>query len=448
MSRVITDIYFAPGQGFDVRADMVFSDATKIRLDPADQRLKLKLDSSFQYPLDADLSVRPRTYQTGAVRKLLMLQCFGNIPEDTSIGFRLYDGTDEFYWDGGAWSVAAAGQWNDEATLNQNIESFDVATSREWTVVVNLVTTDPNVTPTVHCIRMLWEGTIDWQDDLLIDSLVGMLQSELTYTTDFALAPLDSDSSSFDLNDYLGETNLNVVGVGAAYDDTVDPDHLVNLLDSYDSGTKVLGLNTTLVAGNQLFLRLEVAPEIAWDTHQDFEEVSKLPQIILRDSRTQNSSNYPLAGGIGIVRKDNAAAVEIPPEKRMTFQVEAEIRTDRTRDQHRLSERFLALFEAGPSTEQGPFLRSVATDRRYRLWMINEFNAVDPRENAADLRIHTSEFSIRDAAFQFRPAVDGYGVSNLNLGHNKVDWSESEQAKLAGKPEPTTPTETFEVSGG
>ena len=42
--KVLTDFYFEPGQGFEVRPKLTFSDHTKIRLDPEDYNFKLKLE--------------------------------------------------------------------------------------------------------------------------------------------------------------------------------------------------------------------------------------------------------------------------------------------------------------------------------------------------------------------------------------------------------------------
>ena len=107
-ARVITAIWFEPSQGFDVRGSLVFSDPAKIRLDPEDFLLKLALNDDFRYPLDADVSVRTRTFEPGAVRRLEILEVFSTVPRDDvgndlgSIGLRLYDGASELFWDGAA----------------------------------------------------------------------------------------------------------------------------------------------------------------------------------------------------------------------------------------------------------------------------------------------------------------------------------------------------------
>jgi|GEM_PF-5157437 len=449
-ARVITDVCWIPGQGFDPRSGLVLSDSAKIRLDPEDHQVKLKLVDTLagpRYSTDADISARSRTYEPQAMRSLNMVQVFATTPDDTSIGLRIFDGTDEMWWDGAMWSAAGAGEWNTEAEINANLATLDV-TARKFAVVVNLATTNSKVTPAVELVKVMWEGPVDWIDDALLDSLVATFQDELQFIVDAALPPLGSATSTIDLDDYMKEgagANLNIAGVDAVFDDTLDPDHLVDLLSSYDGGTREITLSSSIPIASQPYLRLLVAPEVAWDTHQDFEEVSKLPQIILRDTNAVRSSSYPLWGTSGIVRKDTGAAVEVPPPRRMTFEVTAELRTDRTRQQHRLQEAFMRLLEEGPASEAGPFLRSRATDRRYRIWLIEEFTAVNPVENSSDLRINRVTFRVEDVAVQLSRARDTYGVLTTNLGYNRIDSLEEQEALAAEAPVPTTETEEFEV---
>lgn len=449
-SKVITDVCWVPGQGFDPRDGLVFSDTDKIRLDPEDHKLKLKLGDTLsgpRYSTDVDISARSRTYEPQSMRSLLMVQVFSETPEGTSVGLRIYDGTDEMWWDGAAWSVAGAGEWNTEAEINANVSTLDVS-ARKFAIVVNLATTDNKVTPIVELVKVLWEGPVDWIDDILLDSLVATIQDELGFVVDVALPPVSSAISNVDLDDYLSSgtgSNLNVTDVDAVFDDVNDPDHLTDLLSSYDSGTHAITLNSSVPIGAVLFIRLLVSPEVAWDTHQDFEEVSKVPQIILRDAQNVRSSSYPMWGGSGIVRKDTGAAVEIMPPRRMTYEITAELRTDRTREQHRLQEAFLRLLDEGPESEAGPFLRSRATDRRFRIWLTDEFTAVSPVDNDADLRIQRVTFRIEDVAVQLRRARDSYGVLATKLGFNRIDSVEEQEAVTAEAPVPTTETEEIEI---
>lgn len=444
-SRVITEIWWELSQGFDPRAALVLSDDAKIRLDAVDFKVKLKLDTDFEYPLDADLSARSRTYEPQAVRVLEMIQVLSTTPTGTSVGLRLFDGTDERFWGGASWDVAGLGDWNTEAEINANIGSFDVS-AKKFAIVLNLVTTDEKVTPTVEAVLVLWKGPIDWNQDVTLDSLLALFQDELTYIEDLALPPLAATSATIDLDDYTDESELDFVGADAVFDEDADPGHVTDLLSSYDAGTRVLTLSTAIPVGNRPFLRMIVRPNVAWDTHQDFGELGKLPEIVLRDTSAVRSSPYPFRSDTGIVRKDTGAGVSIPAPYRTTYEVTMEVRLDRSTTQMRLIDELIRIFVDGPASEIGPFLRSRATDRRYRLRLIDEFRAADPRVNLADVRSFVAEFRIEDVALQLSAARDVFAVQSLNLGFANVP-SESEQEAIAAEaPIPSTPPETVVVN--
>jgi hypothetical protein len=450
-SRLITEIWWEPNQGFDPRASTVLSDAAKIRLDPADFKIKLKLQDNSRYPTDADLSARSRTYRPEAVRRLLMLQLNASIPKDedgnalASVGLRLFDGTDERFWDGGAWAVAGAGDWNTEAEVNGNIEDFNVS-ARAFAVVLNLQTADDRVTPTVESVFVLWEGEVDWSQDITLDSLTATVRENAIWTEDAALPPLEADSALIDLDAYTDDSNLTVVGMDAVYDHTADPTHRTDLLQSYDAGTREITLAVSIPAGNVPYLRMRCQAVVAWDTHQDFTEVGHLPEVILGDVETVSSSPYPSGSGSGIVRKDTGAAVSVPAPYRMTYQVTMEVRTDRSREQQRLTDALLTLLVDGPADEEGPFLRSRATDRRYRIWLIDEFRAVAPTLNLSDVRTFQAEFRIQDVALNLRPAVDTFAVRSLKMSFSNISSEEERRAITNGAPVRPSAAETIEVT--
>ncbi len=451
-SRLITEIYWEPGQGFDPRADLVLSDEDKVRLDPSDYCVKLKLQSNFRFPTDTDLSARSRTYRPEAVRNLLTLQLntIQVFDEDgnalTSVGLRIYDGTDERFWNGSTWTVAGAGDWNTEDEVNQNLASFDVS-SKQFAVVLNLVTTDDRYTPSVSSVFILWEGEVDWSQDIVLDSLTQTLQEEATFASDAAFPPLEADSSSIDLNDYVDEDDLEMVDVEAAYDHDADPDHATDILDSYDAGTRVVTLTIAIPEGNRPYLRMRIRASVAWDTHQDFSEVRRLPQVILGDAEAENSAPYPFGCVSGVVRKDTFVAVTLPAPYRTTYRIVAEVLTDRSRDQLRLLDALTILLTNGPSDEVGPFLRSRATDRRYRIWLTDEFRAVTPMaSDLADVRVFRAEFRVVDVASNFAPAIDAYAVKSLNLRFNASSSEEEQRAILDDAPVRNGTVETTEIT--
>jgi hypothetical protein len=451
MDRVITEIWWEKSQGFDARAATVFSDSSKIRLDPEDHKIKLTLqESNWRYPTDTDLSVRSRTYNPEAVQQLLMLQLNSTIPVDedgvalATVKMRIYNGTNEMWWTGAAWAIAAAGEWNTEAEINANISTFDV-TSRKFAIVLNLQTLDDKVTPDVESVFILWQGEIDWSQDIILNSLTKTVQEEASYFDDAALPPLPADSTTIDLDDYVDESNLNIIDVEAVYENVSDPYHLTNLLSSYNSSTKVITLNSTMLSGGVAYIRLKVLASVAWDTQQDFTEVGNLPQVILSNTRTINSSPYSFIHSSSIVRRDTNAAVKTPAPYRMTYQVTMEVRCDRSRGQQRLLDSLITLLTDGPSSEEGPFLKSRATDRRYRLWLQSEFIAVSPETNLSDIRIFQAEFNIQDVALNLSAAVDTFAVQTLKMGFSAIQSEAEQKAIINNEPIPKTTQEVIEV---
>lgn len=444
-SRVVTEVYFEPSQGFDVRGSLTFSDATKIRLDPSDLKLKLKLNEDFRYPTDSDLSVRSRTFEPEALREILIVDLVASTPEGTSVALRIYDGTDELYWDGAAWSTAGAGDWNTEAEVNANLASLDVS-ARKFGLVFNLVTTDDRYTPSVEGAKVLWRGPIDWHDDVLIDSLTRMFADEVRYVERLALPPLEADSASIDLDDYAHEHELEFSDADTVFDEDADAAHAVDLLAGYDAGTRVLTLSSAIPAGNRPYLRMLAAPSVAWDTAQDFSELARLPSIVLRDARAVSSSRYPFRSETGVVRKDTGAAVKTSAPWRMTWEVTISVSVDRSRAQMALLDQLVALFSDGPSGEVGPFLRTRATDRRYRMRLIDEFRASDPKINLADVRTFESTFRIEDTALELSSARDMYAVTQFNLDFSAVPSDTEAAAVAADAPVPSTDAERVEVS--
>lgn len=444
VSRIITDLYWVPGQGFDARAAAVLSDATKVRLDPADFRAKLRLGSGYRYPTDADLFVRTPTARPAAVRRLLMIQVDAEVPEGTSLGLRLWDGARDLFWDGADWSVPAAGEWNTEAEVSAHLSSFPVLANRAFAVTLNLATADDRVTPEVSCVSILWEGEVDWMEDLLIDSLTATVQEEAVFPVEMALPPLPEDADSIDLDAYREEAELTFTGAEAVYDHAADPAHLTNLLASYNPGTRVLTLSEEIPEGGVPFLRLLARAQVAWDTNQDWAELGKLPQVVLRDAESASSSSYPMSADRGIVRKDTGAGVEVPAPYRSTLRIVMEVRTNRSREQARLIEAMSKLLAVGPSGEAGPFLRSRGTDRRFLIRLTDQFDAQTPSDVDGDVRAFQTEFRLEDLTQQLRPARDAHGVRRLKLHWAAIDGEAEEDAQLRGAPVPASPPETFE----
>lgn len=446
--RHVHDFFFAPGQGFDPRADSTLSDATKIRLDEADHRVKLKRGVDGTYPLDANLSVRTWLWRPQAARRLLALELKATLPTGTSVGFRLWDGATEYVWKGtpASWKAAAAGEWMTEDGVNAHLAVFPLPSPVAVGFRLNLLTTDEEETPVLDGFAVLWEGEVDWTQDLVLDSLVPQLRAAAVYPVDFALPPVPAVAGGpgveeVALGDYQTDGRLEVVDVIAAFDHTADPGHLVDVLDDYDPATRTVALDPVVPYEHVIYLRMRCAAAVAWDTNQDLAAVRRLPEVVLRNSTAPDVTKYPLGTGGSVVRRDTGNAVVVPPPTRVTWHLVAEVRTDRTREQARVLDALLAYLEEGPATESGPFVRSVATDRRFRLRATSAFDYVEGDDALSDVRLFRAEFLLVDAALELRPAEDAKAVRRF-----KINCGAALELSETGEILRTTAVETVTVS--
>lgn len=414
LKKVLKEFEFGPYLGFKPHDRITFSDATKVRLDAGDWKIKLKGGADGWYSTDDDLWARTWVTNPKALRSLVMLQLFTEEPKDsygqivTSTQVRIYDGTDDYYWDGAAWSVAGPGDWNDEGTFNANIALFNVLPNREFAITVNLKTTDREVTPTLKEIRVLMECRIDFMEDLIFRSLIPAIDDNIQPLGNF---PLNADptnpTSSIDLNEWRVDTNFNIVDIDAVYDFTADPELLTDLLSSYDVGTKIVTLTAPIPAGNIPFLLFRYKPEVIYTTHQDWIEVAKYPSIVLQRVEVPTPSAYNLAAQEGIVDKGTGAAYVLSEPWRATYEFRIHGVTDNAVDEFRLASSILEFLESNKT------LRSVGLDEHFRMRVIRELrDLISP--DRADTHVVWTRFAVEDVRLPFL-VEQTYAVTRVKM---------------------------------
>lgn len=267
------------------RSRLTFSDASKIRLNPKTNRVELKRQSidpvthTAVYPLDTDLTVTTWEVNPTAVRQWLSFAADPkptDQPTGTSVGYKINDGTDDRYWDGGAWEVAGAADWNTEDEVSANLGTFPM--TKKLKVVLNLVTTDVGETPSVGSLDVLMLCRIDYIRTLIGDSLVASLRSSIQPTFDFGL-----DAPGGTLVSLRGmETPYEILSVDEVYNHTQDPDHLTDLYSAYDATSKTITLTAAQDRGDALWVRFTAQPDVyvSWPS-QDYTEVARVPAVII-----------------------------------------------------------------------------------------------------------------------------------------------------------------------
>jgi hypothetical protein len=299
---------------------ITFSDSAKIRLDPTTHQLELKIQSYYPvtgaaiYSLDTDLTVT--TWITNPTALVAwagfsMQPMSLQQPDDTQINFKLNDGTNDRYWDGGAWAVAGAADWNTEAEVAANIATYP-ATSKQLGLVINLVTTDRFVTPTVELVELLMDLEIDYVRSIIAGSLEPALRGSINPIVDYTIkAP---GGSKLDLRDV--ETAFNILDVDAVYNHTDDSDHVTDLLSTYSTTTKTITLTGAVDRGKDIWIRFLTEPEVYLDWgSQDYVEVTKLPAIAIENFDL--SGNTVNASMIVKDVSDNTAIVRRVPFRLM-----------------------------------------------------------------------------------------------------------------------------------
>lgn len=391
------------------RADLTIGVDT--RLNPEQHWLQLKEGSKGQYPLDADLQVKTWVTNPDAVTAWAGFQVdLSNFQDDagsivTSVGYKLGDGTEEYFWNGGAWVVAGASDWNTEAEVAANISAFP-ATERKLQVILNLTTTDANVTPRVRAVRVLYESRIEFQEDIIYRSMVRSFRNELRPISDYPIVLL-ADSSTVDLkNTYPLQTPYNVVGIDSVFNETDDPDWRVDLFSSYNSATKVVTLTGSVDAGKQLRIRFTYEPEVAVRTSRDYEELEKVPQVLLESIELVDA--YEAPSDEWVLDKSTGQGFRVFAPLMGDLEINLVVITDKQTDQMRLADEVKRYFATHPT------LRSTGLDEEYRLWLVDEYELL-ARSRDPDIYSGRMVFRIVDALFWSKDAAEAFATRRFRL---------------------------------
>lgn len=406
----VKQFHFATGYGVDLYNQMTYSDTTKVRVSPVEGRILLKRDATTQwYPTDDDIWARTWVTNPLSVRKLKMLQVLPNIQQtNTEVKVRLYNGTEDLYWDGAAWSAAGVGNWNTEAEINANIETFPILPDREFAVTLNLKTTDKEVTPEVTEVRVLMEVHIDYIEDIVLRSLLPALENAIDPVANLAhIPPFTTDVTTIDLSEYRTNIPFNISDVAGVYDISADPERLYNQLDSYNVNTQVITLSSPLPAGNRPLILIRYRPEVVFIQHQDWYEVAKVPCLLIQQLEVPFTSAYNQGAKESVVDKGTGNAVVIKEPWRATFEFRIHGLTGGLVDEFRLQSRVIQFFE------ENQFLRSTGLDEYYRMRIEREFRDLSS-PSRSDERAFWTRFTVNDIRMPFVSEA-AHAVQNLSL---------------------------------
>jgi len=382
---------------------------TNVRLNPDKHWLQLKEDTNDGYPTTADLYAKTWVANPDSLKQWLGFEAeavhttIDNVVV-TSLGYRLSDGTDQYWWNTTAWVVDTT-HWNTEEDVAANISAFPV-TSKKLQVVINLKTTDKTVTPKLKRLKVLYSSNVKFQEDIVFRSLIPMLRDSLRPIGRHVLTML-STSSTIDLkNDYPLETPYNIVGIDAVFNHTDDSGHATDLYSSFNATTKVITLTGPVTTGKVVWVDFLWEPEVVVTTSQDYDEIEKVPVVILDDINLVDASER--GPDDGIVNRSDGTAVKIYAPIRGDLDILMHLVTDKAIDQIRLADEVKRFFG------NNQFLTSKGLDEEYRLWLTSEYD-LTTTANREDLHSGRVRFRVVDVNYFERDSADMYAVKQFKL---------------------------------
>lgn len=388
------------------------------RLNPSTHRAQLAADADGKYSTADDLYVKTWVTQPQAVREWLsfeaeILHKRVDNEQKTSARFRLSDGTDEYYWDGSQWAVDTT-NWNSEAEVAANISSFSAA-SRKLQVVVNLRTEDASVTPELIEVRVLYGALLDSEvEDIVLRSFVPMLRESTRAVTRVQFASSRSCNKIL-VDDLELDGDYRVIGVDSAFNHTDDPNHDVDLFESFttksvpgdlrhDGTVDVIRLSAMVPENKLIWLRLLLEPDVMIETSRDYYEVAHYPCIVIES--ISFLASVLRHGDDHVGNRATGTARALPAPRQGTLQLVVAGITDKIVDGLRLSgavSRFLG---------DRPMITSTALDERYRLRLVDPYDA-SGSPNAEDTRLWRKTINIENFCVWEREAKDGYLIKRF-----------------------------------
>lgn len=412
-----------------IRSSLVFSDDTKIRLNSEDlrtSRLELKASSGL-FPTDPNLYVETPFTTPNSLLKWLKLEAVkigDELPLDTSIGFKVKTPAGSYFWNGSAWAAATLSDWMSESDFNANFSTFPISTvgSRSIGIIINLRTTNPQVTPRITSLKLLGEFDIDYLDDIVYESFIRKLNTEFRSTSKIVF-PTSAAGTSVDLKALLENKSYNITGIRSVYNLTDDGLRVTNLFDTYTPGVLkqdgftfepgVVQFQSSIAAGKLIEVTFEYVPEIMVNTGQDYFEPATFPSLVIEEIESIDRAGFTAQDTVGhgkdLIRDipNLSGVLQFSPEVK-TLRVNYAVFTGLQLDQMRLSQDISSFFCANHT------LRSYGLDTEYDLDVGEKINnsrtktkrEADGSQDTSDTNIATGSVDILAVKFFHKPSID------------------------------------------
>jgi hypothetical protein len=424
------------------RSSLTFSDPTKIKIYSDHYRLGVRLDGiwnkysrKLEYPLDTDIYCEFPVWNPDAIKTLVTFEELSYSPDSSAtISWRINDGTDDYYYDTGTsnWvNPTLDAHWNTEAEVSDNISTFtEAVTSKQIKFLVKLQTTDKDYTPICYGYKLMIEAQFDWFEDLIIRSVIPSIRDNFLYTKDFSTLMLTT-GTTFNIqtdHGFVPEEDLNISSIDAVYDHTNDPNHTTDLFSSYNSGTGLVTLTSSINKDDRVYIRFKIEPEVSLNfTDSDYTEVGKVPAIVL------DSINIK---AIEVKAEESIVDKVTPKGYKMNFPLWCKeltilgvLITSKNVDAMRAISSIYTYF-LGTINNQ---ITTKALDLKLSM-CIEDISRYNPRVNLDGARSSAFQISIKNFYAWLRDVEDHYVVTNFDYHLNdRPDIGPSEEFGIIGR---------------
>lgn len=316
--------------------------------------------------------------------------------------YRVSDGATTYWWDGAAWTVVVTPtDWNTEEQVAANISAFPL-TARSIRFVINLYTTDETVTPKLFALKVLYGSDVQHQEDYITRSLIPTLKESIRIIGRVIVAQVTT-GTTITLPEL--ETPYDVVDVDSVFDETADPNHLVDLLDSYNSGTREITLTTSIAEDTNLFIQFVYRPLVAHRTSRDFDEVDRVPSVGIVD--VNYMGNKELKDDT-VINRGAGTGVKVLGGKMRDIEMTIQVIADKLVDYQRLIQAVTEHFTANT------LLRARGIDEEFSV-MVVEPPSMMTAVNSNDTHAGQLRVRILNAVFLERGSTEVFTVTRFNM---------------------------------
>lgn len=350
-----------------------------------------QLNDHWEYLPAAGNTVQLKRWSPQAVKQWQAFEEVSTKPDKTAVFWQMKNATTALYYNGVAWVTATAFDWNTEAEIADNLITFPIA-DKTIRPVVRLFTIDRFETPVLTEHKFMIGGIFDsWED--FLDSVLTALENNTSVFLPTARRDLAAVTTFNLLNDQLWKSSeaLTITGVDAVYDHTADPGHDTDLLSSYDANSGLVTLTSAIPAGNAIWVRQVVAPEIIVNyRNAEYIEVAKTPAVIIETIQATGTDDTSIKRDLAHKSQSQGYRMSDPVLHReivLTMSVHAAKIQAWTR----------LMSEVQAFTRRvGGLITSNALDVKWSVTLTKRLLAYNPKPQFSDLKTAMYELCVKD----------------------------------------------------